>query len=107
MKFHPYADIFPEMSDEQFAELKADIAKHGQRETIKTKDGKIIDGKNRFRACTELGKKPKFEEYQGDDTLDYVVSLNLSRRHLSTSQRAAKYLDKNENFVIVSLPDEI
>lgn len=32
MKFHPYADIFPAMSAEEFSELKADIAKHGQRE---------------------------------------------------------------------------
>lgn len=89
MKLHPYADIFPAMSAEEFSELKADIAKHGQRETIKTKDGKIIDGKNRFNACNELGKRPRFEEYTGEDILEYVVSLNLSRRHLSTSQRAA------------------
>lgn len=89
MKLHAYADIFPAMSDDDYQELKTDIAKHGQRETIKTKDGQIIDGKNRFRVCEELGKRPQFEEYEGDDLLEYVVSLNLSRRHLSTSQRAA------------------
>lgn len=89
VKFHPYADIFPAMTSEEYSELKNDIAKHGQRETIKTKNKEIIDGKNRFRACNELGKKPRFEEYDGDDLLEYVVSLNLSRRHLSTSQRAA------------------
>lgn len=89
IKFHPYADIFPAMTSEEYSELKADISKHGQRETIKTKNKEIIDGKNRFRACNELGRKPRFEEYEGDDLLEYVVSLNLSRRHLSTSQRAA------------------
>lgn len=28
------------------------------------------------------------EEYNGDDPLSYVVSINIRRRHMDTSQRA-------------------
>lgn len=39
-------------------------------------------------ACNELGIEPSFREYAGDDPAGFVVSLNLHRRHLDTSQRA-------------------
>lgn len=39
-------------------------------------------------ACNELGIEPSFREYTGDDPAGFVVSLNLHRRHLDTSQRA-------------------
>ncbi len=47
-----------------------------------------MDGRNRFKACEELGVKPEFLEYSGNDPLSDVISWNLKRRHLSESQRA-------------------
>ncbi len=38
-------------------------------------------------ACQGVGIEPACREYQGDDALAFVVSLNLKRRHLSESQR--------------------
>ena len=51
-------------------------------------EGKILDGRNRFNACKEVGVKPRFREYKGEDPLAYVMSTNLKRRHLTESQKA-------------------
>lgn len=90
LQFHDVANIFPYMTDEEFAALKTDIAENGQREPIWLHDGKIIDGRNRYRACVELGIKPKFRLWDEQGSLvQFVLSLNLHRRHLTSSQRAA------------------
>jgi hypothetical protein len=86
---HEVARIFPPMSDPEFNDLKSDIAKNGLREPLWIYQGKIIDGRNRLRACTELGITPATREWNGEGTLlDFVVSLNLHRRHLNETQRA-------------------
>jgi DNA modification methylase len=90
MEFHEVCSIFPMMSDEEFAGLKADIEAHGQREPVWTYRDKVIDGRNRLRACQELGREPLTKEWDGEGSLvEFVVSLNLHRRHLSSGQRAA------------------
>lgn len=78
------------MQGAEFDALKADIAEHGLREPIWLHpDGSIIDGRNRHRACVELGITPDFEAWNGNGSLvAFVVSLNLHRRHLTESQRA-------------------
>lgn len=90
MEYHPAANIFRVMDKDEFERLKADIKANGLREAIWTHDGKIIDGRHRFEACTELNIAPTFREWSGEGSLiQFVVSLNLSRRHLDSSQRAA------------------
>lgn len=93
MQFHPAADIFPLLRDAEYNALKADIAAHGQREPIYLYHDMILDGRNRYRACTDLGIEPRFTEYTGDDPVAFVVSENLHRRHLTSSQLAALSLD--------------
>lgn len=41
-----------------------------------------------YRACQASGVDPVFADYQDDDPVGFVVSLNLHRRHLDESQRA-------------------
>ena len=89
MNFHPASEIFPLMNPQAFEELKADIKEHGLIEPIITYKGKILDGRNRYKACVELGVTPKYWEWREDtDPVDYVISLNLHRRHLNESQRS-------------------
>lgn len=88
MEFHPVANIFPMMSAEELAALKADIQANGLREPIWTQDDQIIDGRNRYNACESLGVEPRFREWDGKGSLvAFVVSLNLIRRHLNETQR--------------------
>ena len=89
MQIHEVANIFPEMDNASFAALKADIKANGLLEPIWIHDGKIIDGRHRYRACCELEIKPQFKQWDGSGSLvQFVVSLNLHRRHLTSSQLA-------------------
>jgi hypothetical protein len=88
MEFHPLANLFPMLDERQAGELTSDIRANGLRQAIVTFDGKILDGRNRYLACVSAGVEPRFKEFTGADPLGYVVSLNMTRRHLSESQRA-------------------
>ena len=88
LEFHPIANIFPLMDGAEFEALAKDIATNGQRESIKLFEGKILDGRNRYRACIAAGEDAWFETWTGKDPVAYVISLNMSRRHLDESQRA-------------------
>lgn len=85
--FHPIANIFPLMIGAEYDALVSDIAEHGQHEAIWLYEGKVLDGRNRLRACNQLGLVPEFRQYTGDDPQAFVVSLNLHRRHLTREQR--------------------
>ena len=92
IEFHPFADIFPMMDEAGLAELAADIKAESQREPIYLWQGRIIDGRNRYRACAIAGVEPvvKRIEFPGGDkeAIAFVVSRNLKRRHLSVTQRS-------------------
>src|SRR6266567_5982900 len=90
MDFHDVANIFPMMGDEEFTALVADVKVNGLLTPVWTYQGKIIDGRNRYKACMQLGIEPQFREWKGDDAglLSFILSLNLQRRHLSSSQKA-------------------
>lgn len=94
LSHHPVAEIFPMMDDEQYEALKADIAEQGVQSSGLLYQGKVLDGRNRYRACQELGIEMDWMEVElGEDAdsfdpLQYVLTHNLHRRHLSTSQRA-------------------
>jgi N6-adenosine-specific RNA methylase IME4 len=91
--FHPLANLFPLMEGAGLDELTTDIRSNGQREEIVTLNGTILDGRNRYRACLAVGISPQFREFgrlsgDGDNPLAFIISKNLSRRHLNESQRA-------------------
>jgi hypothetical protein len=89
-KTHLAATLFPLMSEDEYQGMKQDIAENGQQEPIILWGDEVLDGRNRLRACKELGRKPAFVTLDSSiDPWKYVISHNLHRRHLSTSQRAA------------------
>lgn len=89
LKAHKAADIFPMMDADPFSELQKDIKEHGQREPIWVYEGKILDGRNRYKACTNLRKRPLVRQYTGDDPVAFVWSENGVRRHLTKHRLTA------------------
>lgn len=89
VKFHSLAELFPLIEHGDFTKLVDDIKTNGLREPIWLYEDQILDGRNRWRACEAAGVEPAFRTYTGADPVGFVVSLNLHRRHLTLSQRAA------------------
>lgn len=108
IEFHPLANIFPLIEGADFEDLVRDIAQHGLREPIVLLDGKILDGRNRYRACVAARVLPESldnltvnqlkhikhfvplgaPDPSWDDLVSFVLSKNLRRRHLDESQRS-------------------
>lgn len=88
LKDHELSCIFPLLSDADLAALADDIEANGLGEPIVLFEGKILDGRNRYRACMSKGIDPRTIQFDGADPLAFVLSKNLHRRHLTESQRA-------------------
>jgi hypothetical protein len=89
MEFHELANVFPLLEGKEYADLKADVKANGVREPAWTYQGKLIDGRNRYRACQDLGLELPTREWDGNGSLAaFILSLNLHRRHLTPSIRA-------------------
>jgi ParB-like chromosome segregation protein Spo0J len=99
MEIHDVAKLFPQMNPEDYEQLKSDIEQNGLREPIVLFDGKIIDGRQRHKACREVGVDPRFKEWDRKGSLvAFAVSLNLHRRHLTISQRSMVAVEIKEMF---------
>jgi protein gp37 len=94
---HPAADLFPMVEGDEFRELCADIKERGlaQPITIWT-DGSLLDGRNRLLACYETHQEVVLDRYEGTDPVQFSLSANLHRRHLSEGQRAVVGLKVRE-----------
>jgi hypothetical protein len=97
--FHPYAETYPLLDGAEYEAFKADIAR-GVREPVKYRvaGGKKqgLDGRNRLRACAELGIPCPEEEVRvaDEDVEGYIDSLNLHRRHLTREQQRERIARK-------------
>lgn len=96
-EIHKYCDLFPDMTKEEFIELKKDIHKKGLEVPIWVWGSYVVDGKNRMRACEDIEGKLDVREWRpksdnpdrwDGELLEFVISQNLQRRHLTVSQRS-------------------
>lgn len=88
-EIHPAANIFPLMADDDLEKLQESIEEHGQQEPVILWKDQVIDGRNRMIACENLGIEPSEAMIDdGDDPVQYSISANLHRRHLTQSQLA-------------------
>lgn len=93
---HELSLAFPDMPADQFRRFVADIKANGLNNPIVLFEGKILDGRHRYRACREVGVNPSFRDFmEGNpdesshgDPVAYVQSENAARRQLTESQLA-------------------
>jgi hypothetical protein len=103
LPFHQAADMFPLMEGKEFNELVGDIKRRGLRIPITTMDEPIpgadgsisvnnmrtviIDGRNRYLACLKAGVEPRYDLFEGEDIVSFIISANIHRRHLTPRRR--------------------
>ena len=113
VSLHKITETHPVMSTEQFEALKNDIAVNGQLQPALVYRGKIVDGRHRYRALTQLGQDSiKITRLQNNMTLDEVTNLVNStemRRHQSPTQLAIKgyRLYKAGNLTQKEIPSKV
>jgi len=89
VKIHQFAAEFPLMEGDEYEQFK-DRMRRGQQSPVIMLNGELLDGRNRLKACRELGIKTMAVEYRGEKTDEQLITdLNIHRRHLTASQRAA------------------
>ena len=89
LQLHPACKLFPQLPEDELQQLAQDIRANGLRNPVVLLGGKVLDGRNRLAACEIAGVKPRFTKWIGQGSpVEWVISQNLMRRHLSTSQRA-------------------
>jgi hypothetical protein len=93
---HPVAALFPMMTDNEIEDLATDIKANGLVHPIilgdwldgaETVHG-LIDGRNRLRACEIAEVEPHYGELNGQDPVAFIISSNISRRHMTVGQIA-------------------
>jgi len=89
-----YSSLVPQLSTEEYESLKQSIKENGLWVPIVVnKDGVILDGHHRYKACQELGIKEPYKTVTKEDFPDkphekmFVIDCNLTRRQLNNFQR--------------------
>ena len=86
-----YEQLVPPLTPIEFINLKQSIKESNGNiiPILVNKEGIIIDGHHRSKACQELGIVPKIETKEFADELEekeFIISINRNRRHLNQFQ---------------------
>lgn len=98
--FHSLAELFPLIEGQEFDALKEDVRRNGIIVPIILHQGKILDGRNRYRAAQAAGHTFTERDFRdlaaGLDPKAFVISANIARRQLTSKQKRefiAKQID--------------
>lgn len=104
---HELANVMPWIEGQEFEHLKNDLKANGLKNKIVLFEGRILDGRNRYKALREIGHvlvSENFEVFHGTyaEAEAYVISANMMRRQMTNAQKAevvermiVKYPDKS------------
>lgn len=94
-EFHPLANEYEMMTDEELSFIVNRMKAKGfnKKKPITLFEGKILDGRNRYKAAKLAGVEPVFEELPSDgDPQDFVFEENDDRRHREEFTRRRRKL---------------
>lgn len=93
VEVHPAAEMFPEMPQEELNGLYESVARSGVRVPLVFFDGKLLDGRNRMRACIMASipteKIPKRTLSADVDPYLWAWDANCSRLDYTPAQKVA------------------
>jgi hypothetical protein len=87
-RLHPACASLPRAAEATLGQITESVGRNGLYQKIVRHDGLILDGRCRLLACHRAGVQPEFEEYKGDNPIQYVIEVHQARRRLTASQRA-------------------
>lgn len=85
-----YKNLCPKLTDEEYKFLEDGIKTHGCFDAIKTYNGFIIDGHNRYEICNNNAIDFKTEEMEfssKEEVINWIISHQLGRRNLTPEQK--------------------
>lgn len=92
LEYHSIANTYPMMSQQSFNNLVASMEDKGfdENHPIILFEGKILDGRNRYKASLEARVDPNVTIFEGtfEQALEESRRLNSFRRNLSPAQKA-------------------
>ena len=102
-------NIFPAAKAEDFNRLRDDIRDNGydQKQPVIVYQGEILDGWNRWTACSELKITPPTRQFEGSDTeaIAFVMRTN-KRRNLNSGQWACIAADADDLLAVIAAEAE-
>lgn len=90
MDAHEATSIFPMLGKKGLEDLATSIREGGQILPAVVHEGKLLDGRNRAKACELAGVELWTREWDGEGgtPLRYIIASNLTRRQLTPGQKA-------------------
>ena len=85
-----FRTLIPPLTEEEFNQLEANCLENGIQDSLKTWDGILIDGHNRYEIAQKHGLEFKTEEMEfssRDDVKLWIIKNQLGRRNLDKWQR--------------------
>jgi hypothetical protein len=124
--WHPYAELFPMMTEEELESLANDIEQESQKSPASVYNGMILDGRNRYAAIEIINVRRLAQGKSDKDLMSFtygtftnevnpvndaralasVKSHNLNRRFLTPRQRAKIAVELSEIYADIAKREE-
>ena len=86
-----FRTLIPPLTEEEFSLLEANCLENGIQDSLKTWNGILVDGHNRYEIAQKHGLEFRTEEMEfsgRDDVKLWIIKNQLGRRNLSTYDRS-------------------